>query len=47
MKPSFDSRVGFPFDNIQQSSLPVGTPIRIIHQTKNGQWYLVQTPIIG
>jgi hypothetical protein len=27
--------------------LPVGTPIRIIHQTKNGQWYLVQTPIIG
>jgi len=35
---------GYPFDNLQESSLWVGTPVYIIGQTLDQQWYLVLTP---
>jgi cell wall-associated NlpC family hydrolase len=35
---------GYPFDNLQESAIWVGTPIYIIGQTLNNQWYLVLTP---
>lgn len=35
---------GYPFDNLQQSSLWVGTPVYIIGATLDKQWYLVLTP---
>lgn len=39
---------GYPFDNLQMSSLWAGTPVYIIHQTKDKSWSLVITPeIIG
>lgn len=35
---------GYPFDNLQDSALWVGTPVYIITQTKDGAWSLVITP---
>ena len=35
---------GYPFDNIQQSAVWVGTPLYIVGQTLDQQWYLVLTP---
>ncbi|MDR2892773.1 MAG: SH3 domain-containing protein [Deltaproteobacteria bacterium] len=34
---------GYPFDYLQNSSLPLGTPIRIIHVSKDGQWALSES----
>lgn len=35
---------GYPFDNLQESSLWVGTPVYIIGTTLDRQWHLVLTP---
>ncbi|CAL7962847.1 conserved hypothetical protein [Gammaproteobacteria bacterium] len=35
---------GYPFDIIQESAIWVGTPVYIIGQTLDQQWYLVLTP---
>lgn len=35
---------GYPFDNLQDSALWVGTPVYIIAQSKDGAWSLVITP---
>lgn len=35
---------GYPFDMIQNSSIPVNTPILITHKSKDGAWYFVETP---
>lgn len=35
---------GYPFDNLQMSSLWAGTPVYILAETKNHAWYLVVTP---
>lgn len=35
---------GYPFDNIQQSAVWVGTPVYVVGQTLDQQWYLVLTP---
>jgi hypothetical protein len=32
---------GYPFDNLQQTFIPVGTPIRIIQISKDKAWYFV------
>lgn len=34
---------GYPFDDLQESTLPSNLPVRIVHQTKNGAWSLVIT----
>jgi len=36
---------GFPFDRVQQTSLPPNTPIFVHHQTKDRAWLLVQSPL--
>lgn len=35
---------GYPFDNLQNSALWVGTPVYILAETKDHAWLLVQTP---
>lgn len=35
---------GFPFDNLQESALWVGTPVYILHRTQDKAWSLVLTP---
>jgi cell wall-associated NlpC family hydrolase len=35
---------GYPFDNLQESSVWVGTPVYIIGETQDSQWYLILTP---
>ncbi|APG25134.1 hypothetical protein A7E75_08955 [Syntrophotalea acetylenica] len=34
---------GFPFDYLQYSSLPAGTPVRVRHRSADGCWLLVET----
>ena len=36
---------GFPFDRMQQTSLPPNSPIYVHHQTEDRAWLLVQSPI--
>lgn len=35
---------GYPFDTIQNSSIPVNTPVLITHKSKDGAWYFTETP---
>jgi cell wall-associated NlpC family hydrolase len=35
---------GFPFDNLENSFISQGTPIRILQKSKDGNWYLISTP---
>lgn len=35
---------GYPFDNLQESAVWAGTPVYIIGETLDKQWYLVLTP---
>lgn len=35
---------GYPFDNLQISMLNIGTPIYVLHLSRNGEWALVITP---
>ena len=35
---------GYPFDNLQMSSLWAGTPVYILGETRDHAWYLVLTP---
>ncbi len=35
---------GFPFDNLQESSLWLGTPVYVVHTTLDKRWSLVITP---
>jgi hypothetical protein len=44
-KPSLPGE-GYPFDNLQESSLWVGTPVYIVGRSLDGQWCLVVTPHI-
>lgn len=45
-QPSYDSVLepgeGYPFDYLQESALYLGTPVHILHQTKDKQWLLVK-----
>lgn len=36
---------GFPFDRVQQTSLPPNSPIYVHHQSKDRAWLLVQSPL--
>ena len=33
---------GFPFDYLQNSLVPAGTPVRVVHTSLDGAWYLVK-----
>ena len=35
---------GFPFDYMQKSRLRSGTPVLVRHESKNGEWLLVESP---
>ncbi len=35
---------GYPFDYLQHSSVPLGTPLFISHATRDGTWILVESP---
>lgn len=36
---------GYPFDELQQSALPVGMPLTVFHASRDGAWYFVETPL--
>ncbi|MDD5013862.1 MAG: SH3 domain-containing protein [Atribacterota bacterium] len=36
---------GIDFDLFQLTTLPVGSPVAILHQSKNGNWYYIQSRI--
>lgn len=36
-----------PFDNFQQSLLPIGTPLLVAHKSLDGRWYYVECPVAG
>lgn len=36
---------GWPFDDFQQSSVAVGTPLMAYHASRDGAWILVQSPM--
>ncbi len=36
---------GWPFDDFQQSSMAVGTPLMVYHASRDGAWLLVQSPM--
>ncbi|MDR2051669.1 MAG: SH3 domain-containing protein [Deltaproteobacteria bacterium] len=35
---------GYPFDYLQNSSLPIGSPLRIFHLSQDGAWAWVESP---
>ncbi|MCB2225671.1 MAG: SH3 domain-containing protein [Desulfarculaceae bacterium] len=36
---------GYPFDRLQQTALPAGTPVRVWHQSPRGDWLVAETPL--
>jgi len=38
---------GFPFDMLQNSLVPAGTPVLVVHASLDGSWYLVKTPHVS
>ncbi len=38
---------GFPFDMLQNSLIPAGTPVRVVHASADGDWYLVTAPHVS
>lgn len=35
---------GYPFDNFQESYIPAGVPLKILHKSKDNAWYYVLIP---
>ena len=46
-EPDFEEgpRGGFPFDRLQQTSLPGGLPVRVWHVSPGGDWLVAETPL--
>lgn len=38
---------GFPFDMLQNSMVPAGTPVLVVHASLDKSWYLVKTPHVS
>ncbi len=36
---------GYPFDRLQQTSLPPGLPVRVWHASPRGDWLVAETPL--
>ena len=49
MKPRFSqvhgAGKGWPFDLFQQSALPVGLPLAVVHQSRDGAWLFVESSV--
>ncbi|MCB2192775.1 MAG: SH3 domain-containing protein [Deltaproteobacteria bacterium] len=47
LEPDFEDGPGggFPFDRLQQTSLPGGLPVRVWHVSPRGGWLVVETPL--
>jgi hypothetical protein len=37
---------GFPFDYLQNSGVHAGTPLRVLHVNRRGDWYLCESPSV-
>ncbi|WP_052812839.1 NlpC/P60 family N-terminal domain-containing protein [Desulfonatronum thioautotrophicum] len=50
-KPVFNNPAapgqGFPFDMLQNSLIPAGTPVRVVHASPDGDWYLAMAPHVS
>ncbi len=48
-KPAFEdfrsAGGGYPFDMIQQTAIPPGTPLRILHSSVDGDWLYAESPV--
>lgn len=48
-KPAFEdfrsAGGGYPFDMVQQTAIPPGTPLRILHSSVDGDWLYVESPV--
>jgi hypothetical protein len=48
IEPSFGNMhvagQGYPFDNLEESFIALGTPIFVLQKTHDGLWYLINTP---
>lgn len=48
-KPAFENFQsaggGYPFDLIQQTAIPPGTPLRVIHASVDGDWLYAESPV--
>lgn len=38
---------GFPFDEFQLSSVPLGFPLMVFHKSRDGEWLYVDTPLVS
>ncbi|MBU4277871.1 MAG: SH3 domain-containing protein [Proteobacteria bacterium] len=47
LEPDFEEGPGggFPFDRLQQTSLPGGLPVRVWHVSPRGDWLVAETPL--
>ncbi|MCF8043089.1 MAG: SH3 domain-containing protein [Desulfarculaceae bacterium] len=47
LEPDFEAGPGggFPFDRLQQTSLPGGLPVRVWHVSPGGDWLVAETPL--
>ena len=37
---------GYPFDNIEESTINPNTPVYVLGTSKNGRWYLIISPVV-
>ncbi len=48
-KPAFEdfqsAGGGYPFDMIQQTAIPPGTPLRVLHASVDGDWLYAESPV--
>ena len=46
-RPDFGDQPGggYPFDRLQQTSLPAGLPVRVWHVSPRGDWLVAETPL--
>lgn len=46
-RPRFSSPDGFPFDTLQNSSLWPGTPVQVLHESRDKRWLFVAASYVG
>lgn len=46
-QPRFSRPDGFPFDLLQNSSLWPGTPVQVLHRSRDGRWLFVAAAHVG
>ncbi len=38
---------GYPFDEFEQSALPIGHPLMAFHKSRDGEWYYVESSLVS